>query len=666
MEQVPFLRDLVVVYSFSAAVVYLFHKLNQSAIVGFLVAGILVGPYGLSLVGGTESVHVLAEIGVMLLLFSLGLEFSLEKLLQMRHVVLGTGSAQVITTILLVLAVTVYLEIPPRMGVFLGFLIALSSTAIVVKVLMERREIDSIHGRVALGLLIFQDLCVVPMIVIIPLLAGQETHWLAVGQALLTAFLIIAAVVIVARYVFPLVLHQIVGTRSKELFVITAILMFLGTAWITSEAGFSLALGAFLAGLILSGSEYSHQVFADIRPLRDSLNSLFFISMGMLVDPAFVWSHLGTVLAVLGSVVIGKALIVAGAVLVTGLPLQVAILNGLGLAQIGEFSFVLLEEGAGVALVPPDWYQIILSVALVTMILTPSFFSLSRLLVSVPIVGKWAVLTSRARTIRELDAAKEELKDHVILCGFGASGRNIARALKANNIAYVVLELNAQTVRGERRNGEPIYFGDCTDSKILEHAGILQARVIVFAISDPFSTRRVVRVTRDLNRDIVILIRTRYISEFDELYKLGATEVVSEEFEASIELLTRILRIFHLPRQLVALEVKSIREGRYGLFRKSKATVPRLRLSKDLDVYTEAVAVKKESAVCNKAIAESGLRRKSGALILGIVRDGQTINNPSASETILPGDLLILSGSKDQLDRAMQLLFYGTLRSEQG
>ncbi|MFQ5542425.1 MAG: cation:proton antiporter, partial [Candidatus Binatia bacterium] len=604
--------------------------------------------------------------GVMLLLFSLGLEFSLEKLLQMRHVVLGTGSAQVITTILLVLAVTVYLEIPPSMGVFLGFLIALSSTAIVVKVLMERREIDSIHGRVALGLLIFQDLCVVPMIVIIPLLAGQETHWLAVGQALLTAFLIIAAVVIVARYVFPLVLHQIVGTRSKELFVITAILMFLGTAWITSEAGFSLALGAFLAGLILSGSEYSHQVFADIRPLRDSLNSLFFISMGMLVDPAFVWSHLGTVLAVLGSVVIGKALIVAGAVLVTGLPLQVAILNGLGLAQIGEFSFVLLEEGAGVALVPPDWYQIILSVAVVTMILTPSFFSLSRLLVSVPIVGKWAVLTSRARTIRELDAAKEELKDHVILCGFGASGRNIARALKANNIAYVVLELNAQTVRGERRNGEPIYFGDCTDSKILEHAGILQARVIVFAISDPFSTRRVVRVTRDLNRDIVILSRTRYISEFDELYKLGATEVVSEEFEASIELLTRILRIFHLPRQLVALEVKSIREGRYGLFRKSKATVPRLRLSKDLDVYTEAVAVKKESAVCNKAIAESGLRRKSGALILGIVRDGQTINNPSASETILPGDLLILSGSKDQLDRAMQLLFYGTLRSEQG
>jgi CPA2 family monovalent cation:H+ antiporter-2 len=666
MEQVPFLRDLVVVYSFSAAVVYLFHKLNQSAIVGFLVAGILVGPYGLSLVGGTESVHVLAEIGVMLLLFSLGLEFSLEKLLQMRHVVLGTGSAQIITTILLVLAVTVYLDISPPMGVFLGFLIALSSTAIVVKVLMERREIDSIHGRVALGLLIFQDLCVVPMIVIIPLLAGQETHWLAVGQALLTAFLIIAAVVIVARYVFPLVLHQIVGTRSKELFVITAILMFLGTAWITSEAGFSLALGAFLAGLILSGSEYSHQVFADIRPLRDSLNSLFFISMGMLVDPAFVWSHLGTVLAVLGSVVIGKALIVAGAVLVTGLPLQVAILNGLGLAQIGEFSFVLLEEGAGVALVPPDWYQIILSVAVVTMILTPSFFSLSRLLVSVPIVGKWAVLTSRARTIRELDAAKEELKDHVILCGFGASGRNIARALKANNIAYVVLELNAQTVRGERRNGEPIYFGDCTDSKILEHAGILQARVIVFAISDPFSTRRVVRVTRDLNRDIVILIRTRYISEFDELYKLGATEVVPEEFEASIELLTRILRIFHLPRQLVALEVKSIREGRYGLFRKSKATVPRLRLSKDLDVYTEAVAVKKESAVCNKAIAESGLRRKSGALILGIVRDGQTINNPSASETILPGDLLILSGSKDQLDRAMQLLFYGTLRSEQG
>lgn len=656
MEKIPFLLDLVVLYTFSAVVVYLFHKLNQSPIVGFLLSGVLVGPYGLGLVSDTETVHVLADIGVMLLLFSLGLEFSLEKLLRMRQLVLGTGLAQVLSTVLIVSVVAIYLGVAVPLGIFLGFLLALSSTAVVVKMLMERGEVDAIHGRVALGLLIFQDLCVVPMIILVPLLAGEAADWIRLSQELVQSVFIVGGVIVSARYLFPFLLHQVVETRSRELFVIVAILAFLGTAWLTSAAGFPLALGSFLAGLILSGSEYSNQVFSDIRPLRDTLNSLFFLSMGMLVNLNFVMDHLGMLLAILMSVIVGKALIVTGAVLVTGLPFRVAVLNGLCLAQIGEFSFVLLEAGRDIGLVPPNFYQIVISTAVASMALTPALFALARRIVARPVISRFSMFSAKRQAIRELDTEEGISKDHVILCGFGASGRNIARVLKANTISYIVLELNAQVVRTAREGGEPIYFGDCADHEILVHAGIGQARAIVFAISDPFSAPRAVQTARNLNREIMILIRTRYIAEIDRLYDLGASEVVSEEFESSIELLTRIMRIYHLPRTLVALEVKSIREGRYGIFREGKATVPRLRLSKDLDIYTEAVKVSRNSRVCKEEIAKSNLREHSGALILGIVREGQTINNPVASEVIRADDLLILSGSKDQLKKAISIL----------
>lgn len=661
MEEIHFLKDLVAVYGFGVLVVYVFQKLRQSPIVGFLVAGLLVGPYGLSLVSERESVEVLAEIGVMLLLFSLGLEFSLKKFAQMRYVVLGTGSLQVISTVLMVLGIAVYAGLMARQGVLFGFLVALSSTAIVLKLLAERGELDSIHGRIALGILIFQDFCVVPMIVIVPLLASPESIWLPLAEALAKAALMIAAVLVLARYLFPAFLEQIVRTRSKELFVISCIFMFLGTAWVTSEAGFSLALGSFLAGLILSESEYSHQIFADIRPFRDSLNSLFFISIGMLMNPTFVWEHAGSVLSVVGAIVLGKGVLITAAVLASGFPMAVGLLVGLSMAQIGEFSFILLRAGSEAGLFAGAGYQIMISAAVITMLLTPALFFIARRLVSMPAVSRWGNFLPGARTLSGMESsAPQKWRDHVIVCGFGVSGKNIARVLRENKIVYVVLELNAQKVREERKEGEPIYFGDCTDSQILDHAGIRQARVLILAISDPFSSRRAVATARALNHNLVILVRTKYMADIDVLYNLGATEVVAEEFEASIELMTRILRVYHLPRALVASEIKAIREQRYGIFRRPRATVPRLRLSEELDVYTETFEVTDRSPMTQKPIAETGIRRDSGAFILGIIRDGQTLNNPGPGEIVRPGDRLILSGTKEQLNRAMELLEGGT------
>ena len=656
MEQSHFLKDLVIVYGLGALIVFFFQKLRQSNIVGFLVTGILVGPYGFSLVGDTASVHILAEIGVMLLLFSLGLEFSFKKLMQIRHVVFRTGTVQVAATVLLVVGIASFAGIPIRTAVFFGFLAALSSTAIVVKILFDRGETDAIHGKVALGILIFQDLCVVPMIVLVPLLSEPGPVWLPLGIALGKAAIVIAIVVLLARYAFPWFLYHIVGTRSKELFIIAALWILLGMSWSLSLFGFSLALGAFLAGLTVSESEYSHQIFADIRPFRDGLNSLFFISIGMLVDVRFILDNAGFLFLLVLGITAGKAFLTTLAVAATRLPLSIGILAGFSLAQIGEFSFILLEAGMRSNLVGLAWYQRILSASVVTMILTPLFFWISRRMQANNRLYAFIKQFGEKRSIAELNAQSNIMQDHVIICGFGITGQNIAGILKANKIPYLILELNAQTMREQKRKGEPIFYGDCTEADILLHAGIMRARVILHALSDPAATRAAVKTARSLNSEIVILTRNKYLAEIDELSNLGATEVISEEFEASIELLARILRVYHLPRQAVAQEIKSIRDERYRIFRHLDTTIPRLRLSTNLDIYTETCLIDARSPLCGLSVSETGLRQKSGALILGIVREKDTLNNPHPGVILEAGNLLIMSGTKDQLKKAIPLI----------
>ncbi len=655
MEQAHFLKDLVVIYGVAALVVFVFQKLRQSNIVGFLMTGVLVGPFGLSLVSDTESVHLLAEIGVILLLFSLGLEFSFKKLMQIRHVVFGTGFLQVSVTVMAGLGLAMLLGLDLRVAVFLGFLVALSSTAIVIKMLLERGEIDSVHGRVSLGVLIFQDLCVIPMIVVIPPLAQQGPIWLAFAAALGEAAVILVVVMVLARRVFPAFLQQVMESRSKELFVITSLWILLGMAWGLAQFGFSLALGAFLAGLTVSESKHSQQIFVDIRPFRDGLNSLFFISIGMLVDTGFIWNHPTEVLATIGAVVAGKAVILILSVWITRLPVQVALVVGFSMAQIGEFSFVLLEEGLKSGLVPEDLYQLILTSAVVTMILTPFLSLIPRKLAHGRVATQVRRL-GRGASIRELDGASEIMHDHVLICGFGVTGRSIASVLKANKLAYAILELNARTVREERKNGEPIFFGDCTDPDILTHAGIASARVQVIALSDPFATRLTVKSGRSLNPELVILARNKYLAEIDTLLNLGATEVISEEFETSIELLSRTLRVYNFPRQLVAQEIKSIRDGRYQIFREQQTTVPRIRLSTQLDIYTETFKIEADSVMSGRRIDETNLRQKSGAFILGIIREGETLSHPGPATTIQTDDLLVMSGTKGQLKKAMGMV----------
>lgn len=659
MEELVFLKDLMLVFGVSTLVVYLFHRLRQPAIVGFLASGVLMGPHGLSLIADVHQVELLAEIGVVLLLFTIGLEFSISKLNQMRQLVLGGGSLQVLGTILLIGGGAWLLGLPPAQAVFFGFLLALSSTAIVLKILMDRGEIDSPQGRFAVGILIFQDLCVVPLMLLTPVLSGKEATsavaiLLVLGKVALTVTLIFS----LSRLVVPRLLFEVVKMRSPEVFIISIILICLGTAWATSQIGLSLALGAFLAGMVIAESEYSHQVLTNILPLRDGFISLFFISVGMLMDVRTLLNHPLEVAGTLSAILIVKTVVVVGSVLVLGYPLRVAVLVGCALAQVGEFSFVLSRVGWEWGLITPQLNQYFLSASVISLLLTPFAIHISPKLAGGIGRLRWVERWFPGRKFEELKPEQVDIRDHVIIVGYGPGGRNLSRVLKAIEVPYCILELNGETVRRMRRNGEPIYYGDAASPEVLKHLVIHHARALVVAVSDPASIRRAVRVARDLNPRLYIIVRTRYMAEIDELYRLGADEVISEEFETSIELFARVLRRYHIPRTVIGEQIEKIRQERYEMLRQLEG--PRLAQAELTRIFAqvemETYLVGEGGSTTGKTIAELHVRRRTGASVVAVIQNGRITANPGPEHRISAGQVLVLVGSRKQVEGALALL----------
>ncbi len=659
MEELVFLKDLMLVFGVSTLVVYLFHRLRQPAIVGFLASGVLMGPHGLSLIADVHQVELLAEIGVVLLLFTIGLEFSISKLNQMRQLVLGGGSLQVLGTILLIGGGAWLLGLPPAQAVFFGFLLALSSTAIVLKILMDRGEIDSPQGRFAVGILIFQDLCVVPLMLLTPVLSGKEATsavaiLLVLGKVALTVTLIFS----LSRLVVPRLLFEVVKMRSPEVFIISIILICLGTAWATSQIGLSLALGAFLAGMVIAESEYSHQVLTNILPLRDGFISLFFISVGMLMDVRTLLNHPLEVAGTLSAILIVKTVVVVGSVLVLGYPLRVAVLVGCALAQVGEFSFVLSRVGWEWGLITPQLNQYFLSASVISLLLTPFAIHISPKLAGGIGRLRWVERWFPGRKFEELKPEQVDIRDHVIIVGYGPGGRNLSRVLKAIEVPYCILELNGETVRRMRRNGEPIYYGDAASPEVLKHLVIHHARALVVAVSDPASIRRAVRVARDLNPRLYIIVRTRYMAEIDELYRLGADEVISEEFETSIELFARVLRRYHIPRTVIGEQIEMIRQERYEMLRQLEG--PRLAQAELTRIFAqvemETYLVGEGGSTTGKTIAELHVRRRTGASVVAVIQNGRITANPGPEHRISAGQVLVLVGSRKQVEGALALL----------
>ncbi|MBI5746836.1 MAG: cation:proton antiporter [Nitrospirae bacterium] len=661
MMQIKFLQELIIIFGLSIVVVLIFQRFRLPSIIGFLISGALIGPYGLNMIDDVEQVKMLAEVGVVLLLFTIGLEFSLARLSRIRTFALSGGSLQVGLTIIMTALVFSSLKFPLRTGLFWGFLLALSSTAIVLKILLDRGELDTPHGRLSLGILIFQDLIVVPMMLVVSFFSSSMNEDpLGILFVLLRSFFLIGLIIISARWLVPKVLFLVVRARSRELFVIAVILICLGIAWLAANSGLSLALGAFIAGLVISESEYSHQALADILPFRDSFNSLFFVSIGMLLDVRFFLDHTVMILSIAALVLIIKCLIAGGVTLALGYPVQVAALVGLSLAQVGEFSFVLAQTGQDLGLLVGGSYQLFLVISILSMIATPFLIRLgpgiSGRAESLKVGMPWL----RGRRLIDLEPQSLTLKNHVIIAGYGLNGRNLARVLKETRTSHVILDIHGEVVRHARLHDEAIYFGDATQIEVLHRLCIKAARVLVLAISDPFATRRAIQAARQANPDIHIIVRTRYVNEVDELLRLGANEVVPEELETSLEIFDLVLRQYHIPRMKIAAKKEELRKEGYAKLRRGEieAYVGGGLLPSEVEV--EHYRLRENSLVAGKSLGELELPARTGALVVAVIRRDETLSNPGGSFRVESGDLLVLAGKREEIDRAIHYLDRGS------
>ncbi|HKQ75962.1 MAG TPA: cation:proton antiporter [Blastocatellia bacterium] len=652
----PLLDDLLILLVASIPIAFICHRLRLPVIVGFMITGVVIGPYGFGLIKDALAVEALAEIGVALLLFTIGLEFSLRRMLEMKRLVLWGGGLQTLLTILAGAGLFHLLGRGAGQAAFFGFLFALSSTAIVLKTYMDRLEIDTPHGKAGVGILLFQDLCIVPMMMLVPVLSGREgSAFMNIAIKLGTAFAVIAGVILAARIVVPFLLHHIVSLRSPEVFIIFVVLVSLGTAWLTSRFGLSMALGAFIAGIVLAESEYSHQIVSDIIPFRDVFNSVFFISIGMLLSVDFLTANLGTALGWFGALVLGKTIITLVVARLLGNSLRISVMVGVGLAQVGEFSFILAKAGMAQGLLSEGDYQRFLAASILSMIATP-FLIKAAPRVGYALQARLAPGSPLEPRVGDLEAAGHGLSKHVVVVGYGMNGRNLTKVLHRVGIPYVVLELNAEVVRRARAEGVPIEYGDAGRKEVLSHVGLRQAGILVVAISDPVSTRRTVALARELNPGLCVIVRTRYMAEVEELYQLGANQVIPEEFETSVEIFSRVLREYGVSRNVIQREAEEIRSEGYQMLR--SASLPLAELDKIAEAFgsteTETIFIGPNSPAIGKTLKQLDLRNQTGASVTAAIRDGDTRINLGPEFRIEEEDILVLLGMAEQLESAVE------------
>lgn len=651
------LGDIAVIFVLSVLVLFIFHKIKAPTIVGFLVTGVLAGPQGMGLIQAVDQVEVLSEIGVILLLFTIGLEVSLKDLMKIKKYVLVGGSLQVSLTILAVYAIMRFMEYPAGTSIFLGFLVSLSSTAIVLRIIQSKDELYTPQGRTILGILIFQDIAIVPLMLATPLLPGAIGDTTDSSLAIIARGLgLIVLVIISAKWIVPTTLYHIARIGDRELFLLSLVGICFAVAWITSLAGLSLGLGAFLAGLTISESQYSHQAFGSVLPLRDAFTSFFFVSIGMLLDVNFLMQNPQYILLLASGVMLLKALIAGTVIAFLGLPLRITILVGLALSQIGEFSFVLSKVGLEYALLSKDIYQIFLDVAVLTMAATSFIISISTKVADaatrLPRSKKWN------HSEPPITPNIEVMKDHVIIVGYGVNGRNVAKSAKNEGIPYVVIDIDPDIVDSDQRIGEPISYGDATQDYVLRNAGIANARVMVIAISDRSATRRITDLARRMNRDVYIIARTRYIHEIRILQNLGANDVIPEEYETSLEIFSRVLEKYQVPRKRIESFIDLIRSDGYEMFRSiSKEPFCSSDLSNISNDFI-TLKVSEGSLAAGKAIKDLELEEK-GANLLAIDRDSQIINYPDENFVLQPEDVAILLGSESQISSFEELFKKG-------
>ncbi len=661
------LTDVVIILGLSLALILIFQKLKLPPIIGFLVAGIIAGPYGLSLIEGPHEVELMAEIGVVFLLFAIGLEFSVKTLVSIKRTVFLGGTVQVGLTIAISMALSMFLGFGINEALFIGFLLSLSSTAIVLKMLQERGELATPQGRASVGILLFQDIIVVPMILITPFLAGEAQP--QGGAMLMMVVKMVATIVVLilmARYIIPLLFEIVVKTRNRELFVITTVVLCFATAWLTSYVGLSLALGAFFAGLILSGSEYSHQAKANIYPFREIFLSFFFVSIGMLLDLRFFINNLLIIHSIAIGVIVIKMITGFAASRLSGTPRLNSVIAGLNLFQVGEFAFMLSAIGLSYGLLEGNTYQYFLSVSIITMGATPFIINgapkIAKIILKAPLPDGVRRRISRIKRKEQPEIVIEEnCHDHLVIVGYGLNGENVANAALLSGIPYVVIEHDSDVYKKAKASNFNAILGDATDESLLRHINIHESRVVVVAISDPTTTREVVKAIRSFTETAHIIVRTKYMREVEENLKLGADDVIPEEFETSIEIFTHVLRKYLVPHDEIQEFVDNCRTRNYEYLR----NIPSYHSKKreigihipDMEISTIPVQ-NSPNSIIGKSISESGLRTEFGITVLAIRRGDKYISEISPDITIEQDDILYLFGSPGNISKINKYLLF--------
>ena len=654
------LANFDVLLGFAILILTIFYRFQVPPVLGFLVTGMLIGPHGLGILSGGQNVELNADLGVIFLLFTIGVDLSLKELWKIKKALLLGGSLQILLTTALVLIVCSALGFSNPTSAFLGFLISLSSTAIVLKVFQDRNEVYTLHGKTSLAILIFQDLAIVPLILITPLLAGSSINFeTSFSTVFLKGSLIILVFILSAKFLIPLVFYHVGRTGNKELFLISVVFICLSTALFTSSIGLSLALGAFLAGIVISGSQYSHQAMGNIIPLRDMFMSFFFVSIGMLLDIGYLLDHLSVLVLAALALIIIKSMAGMAVTICLGYPLRTAVLTGLALSQVGEFSFVLSRLGIEYSLLSEETYQAFLAVSIITMGVTPFLINASykpadfiTKKISGMAYGMKLVHGLYSESIEE-EQAEPEMKDHLIITGFGFSGRTVSKAAKTAGIPYIIVEANPEIVKQEKMKEENIHYGDATFGAVLEHAGIRNARVLIIGISDAAATEKIVETAKKLNPNICIIAKVRDLQETKCLNALGVDEIVPEEYETSVEIFVRLLEKYLVPREDIEKLVSDVRANGYRMLRKlsdntgidSEFNIRDGLQGVDIQVFK----VGNNSSFDGKTLTDLDFRKKHGVTVLLVRRGSDLIYTPQGDFFLQAKDACILLGKTEDL-----------------
>jgi CPA2 family monovalent cation:H+ antiporter-2 len=558
MENPLFFTEILEVLLIAIVVAVIFERFKLPAILGFLLTGVIIGPHGFKVLSDYEHIRSLAEIGVVLLMLTIGLEFSFDRLRGMQNVAIIGGTLQIVASIAVSLAFAWWKHWTFYEGFFLGAVIALSSTAIVLKYLIDRGELDTPHGRIAVAILIFQDLAVVPLMIFLKAFGGAGGSLAStLGIAFLKTGVLLVGTFMFARFLLPALLRRVMVIRNREIFFLFSIVICLGLAWVSGALGLSAAIGALLAGFMFANTGFSYQLMGDIIPFRYLFVSIFFVSIGLLFDVQFFLHNPLLVLSVVGLVLFINFVIMTFLILAFGFPPRIAMTTGIILSQIGEFSFVLIEMARQSAHIDQILYQLLLSTAFLTMLLTPLLFA------GIPFIlrvcGHFALFGAPPRSWGKIGHALAGLKGHVILCGYGPTGRDLARAFKAEEIPFVVIEMNPVKVSDAKKANTKVIYGDAANREVMHRAGIARAKAVVVSFPDVLGIKQIIRVVQDLNPDLTLAVRTRYEAQMPQLYELGADIVVMEEWEASHELNRVILEQLRVPPERIENHLARIR-----------------------------------------------------------------------------------------------------------